>query len=109
MKPAEEKMRTVLGETEFSDARFPVIQNVTAEPETAAAKLREQLIRQVSAPVRWIESVEKLVSLGADQAVEVGCGRVIAGLVKKIAAEKLPVAGVNSLDDLKLLEAKLKD
>jgi [acyl-carrier-protein] S-malonyltransferase len=108
MKPAEEKMAEVLGEMKFSDARFPVIQNVSAEPVTSAATLRENLIKQVSAPVRWIESVQTIVALGATQAAEVGCGRVISGLVKKIEGEKLPVFNLNSLEDLKTFETKFR-
>jgi [acyl-carrier-protein] S-malonyltransferase len=108
MKPAEEKMAEVLGEMKFLEAKFPVVQNVSAEPVTDGAILRENLIKQVSAPVRWIESVQRITSLGATQAAEVGCGRVISGLVKKIDGEKLPVFNLNSLEDIKTFETKFK-
>lgn len=108
MKPAEEKMAEVLGEMQFQEAKFPVVQNVSAEPVTDGAILRENLIKQVSAPVRWIESVQRITSLGATQAAEVGCGRVISGLVKKIEGEKLPVFNLNSLEDIKAFETKFK-
>jgi [acyl-carrier-protein] S-malonyltransferase len=108
MKPAEEKMAEVLGEMKFLEAKFPVVQNVSAEPVTDGAILRENLIKQVSAPVRWIESVQRITSLGATQAAEVGCGRVISGLVKKIEGEKLPVFNLNSLEDIKTFEMKFK-
>lgn len=108
MKPAEEKMASVLGEMKFADARFPVVQNVSAEPVTKGADLRANLVKQVSAPVRWIESVQKIASLGATKAAEVGCGRVISGLVKKIEGEKLPVLNLNSLEDIKAFEAQFK-
>jgi [acyl-carrier-protein] S-malonyltransferase len=108
MKPAEEKMASVLGEMKFADARFPVVQNVSAEPVTKGAELRANLVKQVSAPVRWIESVQKITALGATKAAEVGCGRVIAGLVKKIEGEKLPVLNLNSLEDIKTFENTFK-
>lgn len=108
MKPAEEKMAAVLKEMKFSQARFPVVQNVSAEAVTLGEDLRENLIRQISAPVRWIEGVQKITSLGAKKAIEAGCGRVIAGLVKKIEGDKLPVFGLNSLDDIKAFETQFR-
>lgn len=108
MKPAEEKMAEVLGGMKFSDAKFPVVQNVTATAETEAAVLRENLVKQVTAPVRWIECVQEIISMGAQKAVEVGCGRVINGLVKKIDGERLPVFNLNSLEDIKVFETQFK-
>jgi [acyl-carrier-protein] S-malonyltransferase len=108
MKPAEETMKSVLGEMTFSQARFPIVQNVDAKPNQEATLLRDNLVKQVSAPVRWIECVQRLRELGIDRAIEVGCGKVLAGLAKKIAPEGLRVYGLNSLDDLKVLETELK-
>jgi [acyl-carrier-protein] S-malonyltransferase len=108
MKPAEEKMAAVLGEMAFQEAKFPVVQNVTAEPVREAAQLRANLVKQVSAPVRWIECVQKLVQMGADRGLECGSGKVLAGLVKKIEGEKLKVFNINSLADLKLAETELR-
>lgn len=108
MKPAEEKMAQVLGDMQFNDAQFPIVQNVNAEPVTKGADLRLNLVKQVSAPVRWVECVQSLLQTGATRAVEVGCGKVIAGLCKKIDSEKLTVFNINSLDDLKAIETALK-
>lgn len=108
MKPAEEVMTTVLGELSFTDARFPIVQNVNAEPVQAATALRKNLIAQISAPVRWVECVQKVHSLGATKAVEVGSGKVLSGLVKKIDSEGLRTFNINSLDDLKILAVELK-
>lgn len=108
MKPAEEKMAQVLGDMKFNDAQFPIVQNVSAEAVTKGADLRSNLVKQVSAPVRWIECVQTLLRLGTDRAIEVGCGKVIAGLCKKIDSEKLAVFNINSLDDLKAIETALK-
>ncbi len=108
MKPAEETMKQVLTETKFNDAVFPIVQNVTALPVTNGETLRKNLIAQVCAPVRWIECVQKIIALGATRSVEVGCGKVLAGLVKKIDAEKLTVMNFNSMDDLRAVEKSLK-
>jgi [acyl-carrier-protein] S-malonyltransferase len=108
MKPAEEVMASVLGEMKFTTARFPIVQNVNAEPVTDGDQLRANLIRQVSAPVRWIECVQKIRALGASKAIETGCGKVLSGLVKKIDSEGLRTFNINSLEDLKAVEVELK-
>jgi [acyl-carrier-protein] S-malonyltransferase len=61
------------------------VTNVEAEPNRDATRVRELLTRQVTAPVRWEESVRRLESLGIGEAAEVGAGRVLAGLVKRIS------------------------
>lgn len=106
MKPAEEKMRTVLHDIAFSKSRFPIVQNVSAQAVTEGNTLRTNLVQQVSSSVRWIECVQTLTQLGCERFVEVGCGKVLAGLVKKIASKE--TFGLNSLEDLKNFEAQLK-
>lgn len=104
MKPAEDKMREVLTAMSFSDANTPVIQNVTAQPVTKADELRENLIRQVSSSVRWVECVEQLIKSGSNAAVEFGSGKVLNGLIKKIDSEQLTTFNMNSLEELQELE-----
>ena len=108
MKPAEDHMRQFLSALDFQSAQTPVVQNFTALPTTEARVLRENVIRQVSSPVRWIECTEKLHSLGTQKLIEVGCGKVLSGLTKKILGEKAQVYGTNSLEDLKGIENELK-
>ena len=108
MKPAEEKMRQVLNEIKFRNAAFPIVQNVTAQAVIEGNELRQNLIQQVCAPVRWIECVRKVVSLGHRQAVEVGCGKVLAGLARKIDAENLSVMNMNSMVELRAFESAVK-
>lgn len=107
MKPAEEKMRSVLSEVKFSEAQFPVLQNYIADFVTAPDRLRENLIRQVSAPVLWTQSFEKLIPSPHRHFIECGHGKVLAGLLKKIHPEYL-VYSTNSLEDLKIIEESLK-
>lgn len=83
MLPAENIMRQVLSQIEFSDAQIPVLQNFTAEFHTNSVQLRENLIRQVSAPVRWTESQNRLVEKNYLTAIECGVGTVLKGLAKK--------------------------
>ena len=108
MAPAAQRMAEVLADLKFSDARVPVVQNTTAEAVTDANTLRENLVAQVCAPVRWIECVQTLVRTGHDRAVEVGVGKVLSGLVKKIDSKSLRTLNVNSLEDLRAVEKELK-
>lgn len=106
MKPAEEKMAAVLNSLTFRDAKFAIAPNVSAHLTTDATELRQLLIRQISSPVRWVECVEALKNSGATRMIEFGCGRVLAGLGKKIDSENIQTLNINSIDDLKSLEAQ---
>ncbi|MCB0407161.1 MAG: ACP S-malonyltransferase, partial [Bdellovibrionales bacterium] len=108
MKPAEEKMRIVLEDLNFENARHPIAQNVTAQLETKGTELREQIIRQISAPVRWVECVTHLKNKGLSTFIECGSGKVLSGLVKKIVEGEVTVLGTNSLEDLKIIESQLQ-
>jgi [acyl-carrier-protein] S-malonyltransferase len=84
MQTAADGMREVLEKVELSTPKMPVISNVTAQPHGSAASIRELLIKQVVAPVRWYQSIDTLKGMGVDQWLEVGPGRVLTGLMKKI-------------------------
>jgi [acyl-carrier-protein] S-malonyltransferase len=100
-------MAQVLESIRFENAELPVVQNVTATAVTEGAELRRNLVQQVSAPVRWIECVEKMRDSGVRKIVEIGCGKVLSGLVKKIDSASLQTFNINSLDELKLFEQEL--
>jgi [acyl-carrier-protein] S-malonyltransferase len=85
MQPAADRLAAELARVEIRPLAFPVVTNVEAEPNRDATRVRELLTRQVTAPVRWEESVRRLESLGIGEAAEVGAGRVLAGLVKRIS------------------------
>lgn len=84
MAPAMERLAPVLRDTAFVDASIPVLSNVTARPYREGNVARERLREQVCAPVRWVESVERLVVDGATLQLEVGPGKVLSGLSAKI-------------------------
>jgi [acyl-carrier-protein] S-malonyltransferase len=85
MRPAQDRLKPVLEAIPFADPAVPVVSNVDATPVGVGSACREGLLRQVSAPVRWQESVEWLAAKGVTTFVEVGPGHVLSGLVKKIA------------------------
>ncbi len=107
MKPAEEKMRQFLGTLKFNKARFPIVQNFTADFVSEGSLLKENVIRQVSAPVLWTQSIKKIRAHGFNQGIECGHGKVIAGLVKKIDSE-FKVWSSQTLEDLAQIKEHMK-
>ncbi|UII57382.1 ACP S-malonyltransferase [Cytobacillus spongiae] len=84
MRPAAKQLEKVLNEMNIADAKIPVIANVSAEEMTAADEIKENLIEQLYSPVLWEDTVRKMVELGVDTFIEVGPGKVLSGLVKKV-------------------------
>ncbi|MFC1791138.1 ACP S-malonyltransferase [Gemmatimonadota bacterium] len=85
MDPAKEGLREKLGKTNFSDPTFPVVSNVTALPVSRGSEARDLLVEQLTSPVRWAASVERMVDLGVESFVELGAGSVLCGLNKRNA------------------------
>lgn len=87
MVPAGERLQEVLAGIPVAAPDVPVVTNVKAEPNQDESRIKELLVAQVSAPVRWQESIEKMAGLGVDRFIEIGPGKVLAGLVKRITRE----------------------
>jgi len=87
LRPAAERLATVLEGIRFRDLGVPLVTNVDAELLTEGARVAETLIRQVTAPVRWEDGVLRLAKEGVTAAVEVGPGKVLSGLIRRIAPE----------------------
>lgn len=85
MQPAAERLSAELARVEVRDPAVPVVTNVEAAPNREGGRIRELLTRQVTGAVRWEESVQRIVALEVTEAIEVGHGAVLAGLVKRIA------------------------
>ncbi|HET7500729.1 MAG TPA: ACP S-malonyltransferase [Kofleriaceae bacterium] len=85
MKPAAQQLASALADVAIAAPSAPVIPNVTAEPTQDPARIKQLLIEQVSAPVRWEESIQAMARLGVTRAYELGSGSVLKGLVKRIA------------------------
>lgn len=95
MQPAVERLSAVLGEVELKSPRVPVVSNVDAKAHSDPAEIRDLLVRQVVSPVQWEASVRQLMQGGVDQFYEIGPGRVLRGLLKRIE-RKFPAAGVSA-------------
>ncbi len=102
MMPAQERLSVDLSALEFRDLSVPLVANVDAREVKRGALARENLVRQVCAPVCWVESVRRLVELGASRFVEIGPGRVLTGLVKKIEprVQACAVDGIRGIEAL---------
>jgi [acyl-carrier-protein] S-malonyltransferase len=102
MAPARDRLAKDLRELDFGDLSMPLISNVDAAPISQGASAREALIRQVCSPVRWTESVQYLIGAGVDTFIEIGPGKVLCGLVKKIAPQvsTYSVEGIRSMEAL---------
>jgi [acyl-carrier-protein] S-malonyltransferase len=87
MQPASEELQAAINATAFSTPICPVYQNVNAYPQTDPTAIKENLIAQLTAPVRWTQTVKNMVTDGAVEFFELGPGDVLKGLVKKIAPE----------------------
>lgn len=87
MQPAQEELAEAINAAEFKTPVCPIYQNVDGRPHTDPVEIKENLIKQLTAPVRWTQDVQAMVEDGADEFIELGPGSVLQGLVKKIAKE----------------------
>lgn len=87
MQAAAAGLAETVAITPINDAAIPVIANTTAQPIRTAAEIKHELVAQVTAPVRWIDTIQTLAQHGVTQVVEIGAGSVLTGLVKRIAPD----------------------
>ncbi|MBQ0147208.1 MAG: ACP S-malonyltransferase [Flavobacteriaceae bacterium] len=87
MKPAEEELAKAIEETTFNAPICPIYQNVTTTAVTDPAEIKKNLIAQLTAPVKWTQSVQNMIADGATEFIEVGPGNTLQGLVKKVSRE----------------------
>src|SRR5690606_28447948 len=84
MKPAEEELAEAIHQTEFKTPICPVYQNVTTTAVTSPEEIKKNLIAQLTAPVKWTQSVQNIIKDGATEFIEVGPGNTLQGLIRKI-------------------------
>lgn len=87
MEPAAEALKPAIASATISAPSLPIIANVTADYETTAGEVKANLVAQVAGPVRWTETIQKLTANGYTHFIECGSGKVLAGLIKRIAPE----------------------
>jgi [acyl-carrier-protein] S-malonyltransferase len=84
MEPAKKELELAINETKFKNGSFPIYQNVTATAMTSPENIKENLVKQLTAPVKWTQIMENMLKDGVTEVVEVGPGKVLQGLFKKI-------------------------
>ncbi len=99
MEPAIQELQSKLDETNFYNAKIPVYANVSAMPVQDKEEIKSLLIQQLTAPVRWEETIKNMIQDGADEFIEIGPGKVLQGLVKRIDPN-VSVSGIEKYSDL---------
>ena len=102
MSPATKIMDKHLNNAKFSTPNNMIVSNVTAEPSGDPKKIKNLLIEQIEKPVRWRESIVNMINLGCDKFIEIGPGKVLSGLVKRID-RNVKLIPINNIDDLENL------
>ena len=102
MKTASEKMASYIKDLKMNELDKPIISNVTANEIISPQEIKKLLISQIEKKVRWLESVEFMINNGVDNFVEIGPGKVLSGLIKRINKD-INVNSINSEDDIKFL------
>ena len=100
MEKATVDMKKIIEDTKFDDPIISIISNVSANPENKSENIKKLLIQQIEKPVRWRESVIKMIDLGVNRFIEIGPGKVLSGLIKRID-RNVKINQVNNLDDIK--------
>ncbi|WP_440930714.1 ACP S-malonyltransferase [Candidatus Pelagibacter sp.] len=103
MKKATENMIGPLNNLNFKDAKINIVSNVTASAVNDIIQIKELLIKQIENRVRWRESVQKMINEGVNNFIEIGPGKVLAGLIKRINKD-INTLSINSEDDIKNLK-----
>ncbi|MFM7483084.1 MAG: ACP S-malonyltransferase [Burkholderiaceae bacterium] len=104
LKPASDRLRAYLATVNFSLPTIQLINNVDVAIQADAVAIKDALVRQAAAPVRWVESVQKMSALGMTRVIECGPGKVLSGLVKRIDAQ----LSADAINDQASLEAVLE-
>lgn len=87
MQPAQEKLAAAIEKTKFRTPMIPVYQNIVTKAVTDQEEIKQNLIKQLTGPVKWTQSVQNMIKDGADTFIEVGPGKTLQGLIKKINSE----------------------
>ena len=103
MSPAAKNMESKINNTNFKNPSVELISNVTAEPVQDSEEIKNLLIKQIYSKVRWRESVLFMINSGVSEFIEIGPGKVLSGLVKRIS-DKVLTKSINSVDDIKSLK-----
>ena len=103
MRPAADKMEKKINETNFKDSSVELVNNVTAKPIINSNEIKKLLIEQIFSKVRWRESIEFMINNEVKEFIEIGPGKVLSGLVKRIS-DKVSSKSINTIEEIKSLK-----
>jgi len=103
MKSAAEKMRDKIFKTNFKNLSTEIVNNVTAKAEKDGENIKKLLVEQIYSKVRWRESILYMIKNGVNEFIEIGPGKVLSGLVKRISGN-VNVKSINTIEDIKSLK-----
>ena len=103
MNPSSDHMKKIIDKTNFLNSEFEIITNVNANPTTKSEDFKKLLVEQIYSKVRWRETIEFMNSKSVNEFIEIGPGKVLAGLVKRIKPDS-KACSINSIDDIKSLD-----
>lgn len=106
LREAGEALKEVLDRIELTELRIPYVTNVTGEVITETERIRELLAKQIASPVRWQQSVERMIADGADTFVEIGVGKTLSGFIRKIN-QNVKTYSIGTWDELETVTEKL--
>ena len=84
MKTAQKKLEKKINESEFNKPKCKIFQNSTGNMESEPKKIKENLVSQITSPVKWSQSIERMIKFGVNKFIEIGPGNVLQGIIKKI-------------------------
>ena len=102
MRNATVKMERIIKNQEFSELKYNVVSNVTAKKYNGTDEVKKLLIAQIEEPVRWRESIQYMISEGTSTFIEIGPGKVLSGLIKRINKE-VKVLNIDKVEDIQSL------
>ena len=97
MEPARVELGKAIEATDVKSPVCPIYQNVSAKAETDPVVIKENLLRQLTSPVKWTQSVHNMIADGADYFMEIGPGAVLQGLVKRISGGSVTIEGITTI------------
>ncbi|PNZ67157.1 ACP S-malonyltransferase [Staphylococcus croceilyticus] len=100
MQVIEKDFEAYINQFDWHDAQFPIVQNVNAKGETDAETIKQNMVKQLYSPVQFIKSTEWLIDQGVDHFIEIGPGKVLSGLIKKINRD-VKLTSIQTLEDVK--------
>jgi [acyl-carrier-protein] S-malonyltransferase len=108
MRPAAARLAPELARTAVQPLAFPVVANVDGQPNQDGSRVADLLTRQIDGPVQWVASIERIAAEGVDRALEIGPGKVLANLAKRID-KRIRVLGVATAEDIEAVDAFLHE